>query len=162
MFYSLVLLSASTGMLTVHYCVPPHCTDFTDKFFWFGEHNYHYFILLLLLLLYMLYLLPCHSEIKIIKITILDVAYSLLARRRFILQLLECGSSCDRCNTMDEQTKVTNTKISRKVLGACGCRCPFSNDIFHQYFVATGQGMPDMHRNSFAIRRMSTWIESYL
>jgi len=42
----------STGMFTVHYCVPPHCTDFTNMdltacVFWFYEH-YHYFILLLL------------------------------------------------------------------------------------------------------------------
>jgi len=40
-------------MFTAHYCVPPHCTDFTDTdltacVFWFSEH-YHYFILLLLL-----------------------------------------------------------------------------------------------------------------
>jgi len=71
-------------MFTAHYCDPLHCTDFTDGlncvcFFGFAS------IIIILFYLYyycIMYLLPCHGEIKIIKITILDVAYSLLAAVR--------------------------------------------------------------------------------
>ena len=53
-------------MFTAHYCVPPHCTDFTDGLncvCFFGFANiivilFYYYVLCIM------YLLPCHGENK--------------------------------------------------------------------------------------------------
>jgi len=56
-------------LVTAHYCVPPHYTDFTDMDLtacFFGFAN----IIIILFYYYcccIMYLLPCHGEIKLIK-----------------------------------------------------------------------------------------------
>jgi len=72
----------SRGMFTAHYCVPPHCTDFTDMdltacgFFWFCEH-YRYFILLLCRpIMYYVLCICYHVMVKIKKIKIIIAVYN--------------------------------------------------------------------------------------
>jgi len=72
-------------LVSAHYCVPPHCTDFTDMdltacLFCFWEH-YHYFILLLVLLYY---LLPCHGEIKLINFCLLTISVTFPCTRKYL------------------------------------------------------------------------------